>query len=141
MRNLRRCVLLPVITLLVLALTPPALQAQSVPRGTGIVHAGEVFHDGNVNGVREISERELYGIVVTLETLEGAILQTVASDGDGYYLFTDLPAGQFRVRVRPPQGYSVTRNGAYTIDTRAPQATVIPSTGLFLGLFLPAIQR
>lgn len=115
-------------------------QSQDTPP-QAVIHAGIVFIDYNRNGVHELGEIGLPNIAVRLETLDGVLLGETTSDDEGYYMVTELPAETFRIRVVAPPAYHVTVNGEYVIITTEPRATVLDSTGLFTGVYLPIIDR
>ncbi len=56
-----------------------------------------IYHDANNNGVIDDGEG-IPGVTVTLE-LPGGGTQTVTTNSDGQYLFDNLPAGDYTVRV------------------------------------------
>jgi hypothetical protein len=105
-------------------------------------YSGEVYYDKNFNGIHEFDEEGMEGITVTLETLDGEVIQEGETGIDGEYLLTSLPeGGTFRVRIWPPRGYQATLNGDFIISTLDPQGMASRSTGLFQGIFLPIIHR
>jgi hypothetical protein len=105
-------------------------------------YSGDVYLDLNLNGIREFGEEGIEGVTVTLETLEGTILNETQTGPDGEYLFANIDEdGSFRVRIRPVRGYQATINGDFTISTLDPQGMISRSTGLFQGIFLPIIHR
>jgi hypothetical protein len=114
----------------------------SLPNTQIINYSGEVYVDTNRNGIREFSEEGIEGVTVTLETLDGEIIQQTETGMDGEYLFTHIPdQGEFRVRIWPINGHQITVNGNFIISTHDPQGLISRSTGLFRGIYLPMIHR
>ena len=82
-----------------------------------------VWHDLNLNGLRDASEPGIDGVL--MELLDGGdnVIATKVTAGGGLYLFDNLPAGSYRVRVaasnldahRPLNGMTFT-SGAYGPD-------------------------
>jgi SdrD B-like domain/FG-GAP-like repeat len=82
-----------------------------------------VFFDVNNDGVVNNGETGVANIVVELLDANGnPVLDsssapiTTTTAGDGTYLFTNLVAGQYRIRITPPSGYmtSTGTNGSLT---------------------------
>ena len=77
-----------------------------------------VFFDANGNGIQDDGERGLEGVKVLLLDkngnpvldASGAPISDV-SDSQGSYLFTDLPAGDYKVKFVAPVGYQFTARG------------------------------
>lgn len=70
---------------------------------------GFVYRDNNDNGLRESSETGISGIdirIVSIETIAGAVSQTVKTLADGSYRFVGLPPGRYRIsEVSQPVDY------------------------------------
>ncbi len=80
-----------------------------------------IWNDQNNNGLQDVGEQPLSGATVTLldgsgNPVPGVAAQTTGSDG--LYYFGNLPAGDYRIQVTPPAGYSpsVVQNGADNDD-------------------------
>lgn len=63
-----------------------------------------VWLDSNNNGVIDAGERGIGGVVLNLYTVTGGVtsatpLRTTTTDANGYYLFDNLPAGDYVVEV------------------------------------------
>lgn len=79
-----------------------------------------VWLDGNQDGKQTKGEFGLVGAVVTLmkadgtvaRNLDGFVLAAQTIDATGAYKFTNLPEGDYIVKVAPPAGYLVTSGGA-----------------------------
>jgi len=65
---------------------------------------GNVFSDGNRDGVRQSKEGGVADTTVTLVTMTGATVATTRSDARGDYSFRGIDLGSFRVVVTPPTG-------------------------------------
>ncbi len=64
-----------------------------------------VWLDWNDNGVAELGESGLDGVTVQLLDSGGNVIDTTTTSGGGKYLFTDLPAGDYSVRI--PAGQAI----------------------------------
>ncbi|OWK40626.1 hypothetical protein FRUB_05545 [Fimbriiglobus ruber] len=75
-----------------------------------------VWQDTNNNGVVDPGEPGLAGVTVTLLDGSGNVIATTTTNAQGGYLFTNLDAGTYQVRVTTPAGYtsSTGRNGTLT---------------------------
>lgn len=80
--------------------------------------SGTVVEDLNSNSLREGRERGIAGVTLFLDQNMNrqfdSFEQSTTSDGNGFYEFTNLPAGEYIVAQLPPTGYSQTsppRNG------------------------------
>ena len=75
---------------------------------------GNVFLDGNGNGIFDSGEKGKAGIVVTLKAMSGsgscdATVATTTTDANGAYSFENLGAGQYQVTYSNlPTGYGFT---------------------------------
>ena len=67
-----------------------------------------VWLDRNGNGQLDSDETALPGVAVTLRDANNVLLASTATDANGHYQFTGLPAGTYTVRVTPPPGYQET---------------------------------
>ncbi|RYY77553.1 MAG: hypothetical protein EOO69_13865, partial [Moraxellaceae bacterium] len=74
-----------------------------------------VWKDINSNGKQDAGEPGIAGVTVKL-TLPNATVQTKTTDGNGYYLFTGLPAGAYTVTFTTPTGYVPTVSNAAGVD-------------------------
>ncbi|MGG5461453.1 SdrD B-like domain-containing protein [Clostridium sp. B9] len=63
---------------------------------------GQAFFDCNEDGIFDLDEKLLCGVVITLLNEYGVELGTVSTDCDGRYEFTDLPPGTYTVIVTNP---------------------------------------
>jgi len=64
-----------------------------------------VFWDEDKDGIFDFNERGAPGVTVNLWR-DGAIVQTVVTDAEGYYFFEDIPSGDYQVEVVLPAGWS-----------------------------------
>lgn len=75
-----------------------------------------VWHDKNQNGVQDIGEPGLEGVLVELfDTVDGIAGNgndvsrgTCPSDSEGRFVFEDVAAGQYYLTFQTPSGYAVT---------------------------------
>ena len=96
---------------LTLALPASEIIPPTLSTGAGRYLRGYVFADTNRNGERDGAEAGLAGRTVTL-TLSG-VERTTTTGADGGYLFQDLDAGAYSLKLdqQPPAGYT----GAFTV--------------------------
>lgn len=98
------------------------------------------------NGIQDGSEPGLPGVTVSLYGNAGAsFFGSVETDANGYYLFSDLPDGQYLVRVdisdaSIPDGYTVTTPASFAIDLDSARASTMGVTNLTADFgFAPAL--
>src|SRR6266540_2104464 len=70
--------------------------------------SGTVFSDLNANGTQGSGEGGIGGVTVQLINASGTIIATTTTAGDGSYLFTGVPAGNYTVREIDPFGLTST---------------------------------
>ncbi|MEM7537447.1 MAG: SdrD B-like domain-containing protein [Chloroflexota bacterium] len=71
-----------------------------VNNNTGVVAIGDtIWIDADGNGIEDPSETPVSGVEVTLYDEDGTIVTTATTDANGYYLFDNLSAGVYSVRV------------------------------------------
>jgi len=63
---------------------------------------GYIYFDTNKNNVLDSGEQGVQGAVVTLKDSGGSILDTDVTGSNGYYLFSNVAAGTYRVHVSLP---------------------------------------
>jgi len=75
----------------------------------------QVFWDANENGLFDAGEQPLSGIIVTLTAPDGST-STLATDANGYYDFTNLPAGTYTATVgQGPVDSHLTTLGSFVV--------------------------
>ncbi|WP_323693658.1 SdrD B-like domain-containing protein [Staphylococcus pseudintermedius] len=67
-----------------------------------------VWRDEDHNGVQNDGEQGLEGVLVTLKTADGVVLNTTTSDANGHYQFTNVQKGKYIVEFTTPEGYEAT---------------------------------
>jgi len=65
-----------------------------------------VFADRNADGLQDQDEFGVAGVIVRLLSGAGSLLQTTQTDLAGFYAFTGLASGSYRIEVVRPEGYS-----------------------------------
>ena len=71
--------------------------------------SGLVYFDKNKDGRDQDNEPRLQGVTVTLTGQDqggNPVSRTTTTDGGGIYVFRDLPAGVYSIRVTTPDGYN-----------------------------------
>ncbi|CAG0123806.1 partial Serine-aspartate repeat-containing protein D, partial [Rhodocyclaceae bacterium] len=86
-----------------------------------------VWEDKNANGVQDAGEAGIAGVTVKLLDAGGAVLSTMTTDANGNYLFSNLTAGDYKVQVVTPTGYSASPKDAGGNDST--DSDIDPSTG------------
>ncbi len=80
----------------------------------GTALSGSVYVDKNTNGIKDVAEAGIGGVVVRLEDAATNVVATALTALDGSYLINGLGAGNYTLVETQPAGY-----GSSTPDTRA----------------------
>jgi uncharacterized repeat protein (TIGR01451 family)/LPXTG-motif cell wall-anchored protein len=86
-----------------------------------------VWLDINLNGIQDAGEPGVAGVTVNLLDGAMALLRTTTTDTNGFYLFTNLPDGNYYLQVIPPAGLGLTLQDQGTDDTK--DSDFDPTTG------------
>jgi YVTN family beta-propeller protein len=110
-------------------LTPPTATPTATATATSIPAAlGDyVWLDENRDGVQDSTDPGFSGVVVRLYDPLGVLLRVTATDISGYYLFANLPPGDYCVEFARPGGYLFSPQNQGTDDARDSDAD--PDTG------------
>jgi SdrD B-like domain/Secretion system C-terminal sorting domain len=65
---------------------------------------GLIWDDKNADGNQDANEPPTSGLTVTLKDGTGKVIGVAITDGDGKYLFTNLPLGDYTVEFTKPDG-------------------------------------
>ena len=65
-----------------------------------------VWNDLNMDGIQDRNEPGIEGIIVQLFACDGEMIAETITDATGYYIFSDLEAGEYMVRFILPDGYT-----------------------------------
>ncbi|WP_407354988.1 SdrD B-like domain-containing protein [Methanolobus sp. WCC5] len=85
-----------------------------------------VWLDGNNNGIQENGESGIPGVIVELYTCSGQLVANTTTDGTGFYEFTGLDAGDYKIVFIKPTGYvfaPVLQGGDPSVDSDADTTT------------------
>lgn len=85
-----------------------------------------VWLDENRNGIQDVGEDGVASVVVELYNCAGQLLATTVTNASGYYLFSNLPAGDYNVKFILPNGYEFTlqnQGGDDALDSDADPTT------------------
>ena len=95
-----------------------------------------VWLDTNENGIQDMGEEGVSGVLVKLLDANGAELDSMLTDEDGYYLFDDLDPGAYSVSFELPSGYVFTTQdvGDNAADSDAAPDGTTAGTILFPGI-------
>ena len=66
-----------------------------------------VWLDRDLDGIHEADEPGIGGIEVRLLRSDGTLVATRTTDANGYYMFTDVEPGEYRIAFSIPSGYYV----------------------------------
>jgi protocatechuate 3,4-dioxygenase beta subunit len=90
--------------------------------------AGTVYLDVNRNGLRDSTDRPLASRPVFLDTNDNGLLdpgeRSALTNTNGQYLFTAVPAGQYKVRTVVPTTLTVTQSPTDNTVTVEPYRTI-----------------
>jgi hypothetical protein len=90
-----------------------------------------VWRDLNGNGIQDAGEPGIAGVLVSLKTSSGMVIESDITGLDGSYLFSGLCAATYTVAVTTPPGFTPTTSLAgadRTKDSNANPSTVTLST-------------
>lgn len=92
-----------------------------------------VWYDANSNGVQDMGEIGIPGMVVNLynstNTTPGQEIASTMTDANGRYYFSNIPSGNYRVRFVPLAGYFLTYLNFGGDDTKDSDADANGLTG------------
>jgi uncharacterized repeat protein (TIGR01451 family) len=86
-----------------------------------------VWNDLDADGIQDKGEPGIAGVTVQLKNSGGTVIQTTTTNSTGYYLFTGVCAGTYKVVVTKPAGFSPSPSLAGTnraVDSNGSPATV-----------------
>ncbi|MFQ5401212.1 MAG: SdrD B-like domain-containing protein, partial [Anaerolineae bacterium] len=87
-----------------------------------------IWEDSNLNGIQEFGEFGIAGVSVLLRDGTGGLVASTVTDGNGFYLFTNLMPGYYNIEVVPP-----TSNYRFTLPDQGSDdlsdSDVDPNTG------------
>jgi len=95
-----------------------------------------VWADLNHNGVQDPLEPGVFGVTASLYRSDGTFVGSTTTDGNGYYIFTDLDPGDYYLVFALPSGYVFTLQDEGADD--AVDSDVDPSTGRTIVINLQA---
>jgi len=76
----------------------------------GATVGGFVWDDANMNGIQDVGESGMPMIAVYLTdcAMDDTLMvgDTMMTDSGGYYVFTDVPAGEYKIHFALPMGYA-----------------------------------
>ncbi len=78
--------------------------------------SGHVYEDVNDDGLRQASERFLAGVTIELIDTQGNRVAQTTTDSNGFYQFTFLRAGNYKIRETTPAGFIDGKDRAGTIN-------------------------
>jgi protocatechuate 3,4-dioxygenase beta subunit len=65
---------------------------------------GQIWADSNADGVQDPGETPTPGLIVTLKDGTGNVVGVAVTDGNGNYLFSNIPFGDYTVEFTNPDG-------------------------------------
>ena len=69
-----------------------------------------VWEDLNYNGLQEINETPIFGMAVYLKDINGNIIDETTTSETGFYLFSDLEAGDYQIQFSTFGDFVVTKH-------------------------------
>jgi hypothetical protein len=67
-----------------------------------------VWEDSDLDGVQDVDEPGVPGVIVDLYDGDGNFIATTTTDSDGHYSFNDITPSDYYVEITPPEGYVFT---------------------------------
>ena len=86
-----------------------------VPEQTAMI-GDLVWIDADGDGIQDIAENGLHGVIVTLKDANGTVIATDTTDENGNYLFTDVVPGAYTVVFTAPADWTFTAKDAGADD-------------------------
>ena len=94
-----------------------------------------VWLDVDRDGVQDGDEKGIAGVTLSITNTDGSAVTdvfgnpvtTMTTDANGKYLFENLPVGQYKVTVTPPEGMIPTVSGSGTTDSDSSTTTATSS--------------
>ena len=91
----------------------------------GVSVGNYVWIDVDKDGIQDSTEPGITGVKLELRDiagrmvtdLDGNVVGPTYTDGSGHYYFSNLPVGQYQVKITYPMGYSPTKAGEGTSST------------------------
>lgn len=77
-----------------------------------------VWLDKNSNGIQDADEPGVKDVVVKILDCAGNVLASTLTDANGYYLFSNVPAGSYRIKFTLPGGHAFTTQDAGSDDAK-----------------------
>jgi len=101
-----------------LTATPTAAPSATPSPAPGALLGDRVWLDANRNGVQDIGEKGVSGLLVELFTncTGNTRVAQATSNSNGNYDFSNLATGDYYLRVQPPPGHQFTRMNAIVDD-------------------------
>jgi uncharacterized repeat protein (TIGR01451 family) len=91
--------------------------------------SGIVYEDTNENRVQDPNEPGMGGVTVQLIDSEGRVVQTTTTAGDGSYVFTNVPPGQYTIVQTDFKGSDSTTPNTVSVTVTPEQPTVSVNFG------------
>ena len=86
-----------------------------------------VWNDANGNGIQDAGELGIPGVIVKLLDSSGNLIAQTVTDADGFYHFTGLETGNYKIEFVLPSGYSFSPQNVGAND--AVDSDANPATG------------
>jgi uncharacterized repeat protein (TIGR01451 family) len=78
-----------------------------------------VWLDSNANGIQDDGEIGVKDVKITLlDSSNNPLREPILTDSNGNYLFNSLPAGEYKIKVTLPEGYSITSKDSTNDDNK-----------------------
>jgi hypothetical protein len=113
----------------------PDIWVGIIPKNNASI-GNQVWLDENKDGLKTTGEPGIAGVTVTLYSASGVAIATTITDATGNYLFTNLPAGSYRVGFTPPAGLDFTTSNNGPADNNS---NANPTPGINYGKSSPFV--
>jgi len=70
--------------------------------------SGQVWLDDNRDGILQTVERGISDVTIHLMEMDMTIVNTISTDNDGGYIFTDIPSGDYILEIMNADTYAMT---------------------------------
>ena len=83
--------------------------------------SGSKYNDLNGNGIKEINDVPIPGVIISLNYQNGTLFGTRTTDANGIFVFDPVPFGIYTLSETVPSGYKQTQpaSGGYSIEVNS----------------------
>ncbi len=103
------------------------VNGQCAPKATV---GNQVWNDLDNDGQKDPNEPGIGGVTVKLQAPNGTTLQTTTTDNNGFYSFTNLDAGDYKIMFNSPSGFNNAQRTGFGDNNQDDNNDNNPSTGM-----------